>query len=105
MNIVFANLVPRTIAAEKDPSGLGRWVSHLIEGRQTTRTRPVAAYLPCKNTGQKTVYTQQRSYFQALPKKRKDQDKDPIKAWIADFRSEVEGWIEHQIGRASCRER
>ena len=56
----------------------------------------MAAYLPCKNTGQKTVYTQQRSYFQALPKKRKDQDRDPLKAWIADFKTEVEGWIEHQ---------
>ena len=94
-SLIYQRLLPRVIATECDPEGLGRWISHLIEGKREQRARFVTGYFPCKNGGKGTVYTQQRSYFQALPVNNKRWNKNPHDAWLEDFQQEVQTWSDN----------
>ena len=90
--ISFGSLIPRVVATERDPSGLGRWVSQLLEGRKDHRTRLVAGYFPCKNMGQKTVYTQHRSHFNKLPEDHPQWKAEPLKSSIHAFKGSAFHW-------------
>jgi hypothetical protein len=46
-----------------DPTGLARWVSVLMEGRENHKTRFVQAYNPCFSTLLNSVYQQHVRYL------------------------------------------
>ena len=99
--IALERLLPRVISVEQDPTHLGRWISQVIEGKGNHRARLVTGYLPCKNTGKETVYTQHKAHFQKTelptdhPRRSRNHthdDREPIQAWIEDFKAEVTSW-------------
>ena len=94
-SLIFQRLLPRVIATECDPVGLGRWISHLIEGKGKQRARFVTGYFPCNNGGKGTVYTQHRSHFQALAINNPRWNKNPHDAWLEDFQQEVQTWSDN----------
>jgi hypothetical protein len=55
-----------------DPSGLRRWTSMTIEGKNAIRTRIISAYRPCKSTrGLETAYTQHLMHWDSLGRTRR----------------------------------
>ena len=56
----------RVIKSEKDPTGLGRWVSTRYRGRQNIVFRTIVAYRPCKSAGPNSSYMQQQRYFDII---------------------------------------
>ena len=65
-SLMLSKLLPRVIGQTKDPSGLGRWVTQLIEGKGSHKARFVTGYLPCRSAaGKDTVFSQHRAFFQS----------------------------------------
>ena len=117
-SMALSSVLPRVLTNTKDPSGLGRWVSQLVEGKGSHRARFVTGYVPCRSTsGKDTVYAQHRAFFQAQgqlssrsKKKKKRQQEAPQsttpstsstltdaqlkRASKWDNRDPIKGWIE-----------
>ena len=57
---IFDALASYCKAPEHDPSGLVRWTSFLLEGKDGHRARIASAYIPCQTQKGRytTVYTQ-----------------------------------------------
>ena len=87
MLIARNKLLPRIIATEKDPSGLGRWINQLVEGKGDHKARYLSAYVPCKDQGKFTVYSQHHSHFQKLASEESTgaADREPLQAWMEDL--------------------
>jgi exonuclease III len=69
VSITVANsLAHRTKSVEQDPSGLGRWTSILIQGKQGFSTRIVCVYRPCKSFGAQTAYIQHTLHYARIGK-------------------------------------
>ena len=71
-----------------DPTGLGRWTSSLINGRDGWNLRIVAAYNPCKRGGNDTVWSQHQRYFRSL-----GNFTDPIKMMEKDLCVALSSWL------------
>ena len=71
-----------------DPTGLARWVSVLMEGRENHKTRFVQAYNPCFSEWLNSVYQQQARYLR--DEKRKE---NPHKAFEKDFKAALVEWL------------
>jgi hypothetical protein len=71
--ITTDSLAHRSTTSNNDPTGLGRWASILIKGKQGFSTRIVCAYRPCKSTGPDTAYMQ-HALFQSRAKERRPQE-------------------------------
>lgn len=58
----------RVLKTEEDPSGLGRWISTIVLGRQNIKTRIISAYRPCESNDDRpeSVYSQQETYFHSI---------------------------------------
>ena len=83
-------VVSKIIGADKDPEGLGRWVSILLKGKKDYTLRAAAGYVPCKNkTGLSTVYSQQQKHFRV-----QKTDQEPIQAMMEDFEQAVSSWVD-----------
>ena len=91
----YQKLLPRIVNTESDPSGLGRWISQLIEGKGEQRARFVSGYFPCKNTGKGTVYNQHKAHFQAVAAKHKQVPREPHQAWLEDFERDISAWTDN----------
>ena len=87
-SMMLSQLSPRVLDTHRDPTGLGRWVSHLVGGKGNTVTRIVTAYLPCWSKGHHTVYSQHRHYYNT-----KNQDKEPITQFLLDLKEVLSEWI------------
>ena len=71
-----------------DPTGLARWVSVLMEGRENHKTRFVQAYNPCFSTLLNSVYQQHVRHLR--DEKRKEH---PHKAFEKDFKAALVEWL------------
>ena len=71
-----------------DPTGLGRWTSALISGRDGWNIRIVAAYNPCHNDGHDTVWAQHKRYFRS-----QGNFKDPTALMQKDLCVALESWL------------
>ena len=99
--MAFPALVPRIISTEKDPSGLARWISFLVEGKGTHKARIVTGYFPCKPSGSDqglhTVYNQHKAHWQRLNHPHTGAthkpDREPHRAWLEDFKQELSSWV------------
>jgi len=70
VSIVLNNsLAHRSTTAHNDPTGLGRWTSILIKGKQNFATRIICAYRPCKSSGPETAYMQHALYLHSINRK------------------------------------
>ena len=79
----------RCRATGDDPTGLGRWTSILIEGRQGHKLRVVTAYNPCETKkGVNTVYKQHKRYFRTM-----GHDRNPNTAFLQDLQKALEAWL------------
>ena len=97
ITMAFERMLPRCISTTKDPSGLGRWISQLFEGKGNHKARLVSGYFPCKSTaGEHTVYTQHKDHFRSRAADEDDSasDREPHQAWLEDFQEEIEKWLE-----------
>ena len=76
----------------KDDTGLGRWVSMVLEGEDGIVTRIVCCYNPCYNSkaGSRTTYQQQRRYFITVEKDRTC----PRKRFRDDLAKQLTKWRE-----------
>jgi exonuclease III len=83
--IVANELASRIIKTEKDPTGLGRWVSTLLQGKQGFRTRIISAYRPCWSSSEGSVNMQHHLYFA-------DANVDPRKQFIEDLQEAIVNW-------------
>ena len=71
-----------------DPTGLGRWTSIRITGRQDYNVRYVCAYNPNENGNLEGSWMQQERYFKA-----NDQFQNPLEIFQADLCRAVEAWL------------
>ena len=76
----------------KDDTGLGRWVSMVLQGEDGIVTRIVCCYNPCYNSkaGSRTTYQQQRRYFIRVEKDRTC----PRKRFREDLAKQLSKWRE-----------
>ncbi len=75
--------------AGNDKAGLGRWTWAKYRAGHTT-FRVVSVYKPNTNkVGEESVYAQHRQYFDDH-----DDPRDPIVAWLEDFETELQEWIQ-----------
>ena len=82
----------------KDDTGLGRWVSMVLEGEDGIVTRIVCCYNPCYNAkkGSRTTYQQQRRYFIRVEKDRtcpRKRFRDDLAKQLAKWREQGERLI------------
>jgi len=72
-----------------DPSGLGRWTSLLMVGKDDKKTRVVSAYIPCRSNkgGYSTVYAQHKRWLWSHKDRR-----CPRKAARDDLLRAIRGW-------------
>jgi hypothetical protein len=88
VSIILADtLAHRSSSTSNDPTGLGRWTSILVRGKQSFVTRIVCTYRPCKSSGPETAYIQQALYFYQINRKG-----DPRKLFMEDLASAIIGW-------------
>ena len=83
----IVNIYHECSPPEADPTHLGRWVSHVIEGKGQHTIRYVSAYNPCKSKGNNTVYTQHQEHFRNLKT-----DREPNKAFQEDLQEALQSW-------------
>ena len=74
----------------KDPSGLGRWVSVRLKGRQQMYTRFVSAYRPCQNPGISTTWVRHLNYFRTIG----IDSENPRDKFDEDLATEKRSWKE-----------
>jgi exonuclease III len=88
VSIILADtLAHRSSKSNHDPTGLGRWTSILVKGKQHFATRIICAYRPCKSSGPETAYVQQALYFNRIQRKG-----DPRKIFMEDLAAEILKW-------------
>jgi Exonuclease III len=85
--IINNSMAHRSTTIDNDPTGLGRWTSILIQGKNGFSTRLVCAYRPCKSTGPDTAYMQHALYFNHIHRKG-----DPRKLFMDDLALAIEHW-------------
>jgi exonuclease III len=71
----------------EDETGLGRWTSMCVEGKNGFKTRIISAYRPCKSYGLETAYTQHLLYFQSV-----GEDREPRQAFMDDLKTAIQAW-------------
>jgi hypothetical protein len=89
--IIIDSLAHRSTGITNDPTGLGRWTSILIKGKQGFSTRIICAYRPCKSSGPETAYVQHALYFHRIQRKG-----DPRKLFMDDLADVICKW--QQLG-------
>ena len=77
----------RIVGCGTDYRKLGRWAWTKYQGKGQVTTRVITAYRPGSNAGAHTVYSQQRSYFDA----RKD-SRAPREIMLDELSSEIDKW-------------
>jgi hypothetical protein len=91
MAMAIGEMATRLHGQGTDPSGLGRWVWQVFQGKDGITTRIYMAYRPCMSQVRQlqTVYAQQKWYFW---KRRQPGDKDlcPRVAFLADLQEELQ---------------
>jgi exonuclease III len=88
VSIILNNsLAHRSTIPQHDPTGLGRWTSILINGKQNFATRIICAYRPCKSSGPETAYMQHALHFHRINKK-----SDPRKLFMDDLATAILQW-------------
>ena len=85
--ISYNEHLPRILPPDADPSHLGRWVSHIIEGKGNHTIRYVSSYNPGKGKGNTTVYTQHQEHF-----RNQEMDREPSKAFQDDLQEAIRSW-------------
>ena len=79
----------RTTQMESDPSGLGRWTSARVQGKNNTWTRAVSVYRPTYNTDTLgTTYVQHLNYYRAH-----NRQGCPRLLILEDLRAQLADWI------------
>lgn len=84
---VVNSLAHRSSEIEHDPTGLGRWTSMLIKGKQGFLTRLVCAYRPCKSSGPETAYMQHAIYYNKIGR-----TGDPRENFMQDLGDTILKW-------------
>lgn len=85
--IAINSIAHRSANIQHDPTGLGRWTSMLIKGKQGFLTRIVCVYRPCKSTGPDTAYIQHVLYFNKINRKG-----DPRNFFMHDLAEAINNW-------------
>ena len=85
--ILKGEMARRSTDNKVDESGLGRWVSTLINGKKR-KTRIIMVYRPNKGGKQKGVYAQHERFLMS-----KNDNRDPLTAWNEDLEKTI---IQHQ---------
>jgi hypothetical protein len=84
------NCVHRVVSIECDQSGMGRWSSIQLRGKNKTSIRLIAAYRCMKNiNGPLSVWNQQRFILDSI-----NRAEDPIHAFDHDLINSIKTWIE-----------
>ena len=79
----------RTTQMESDPSGLGRWTSARVQGKNNTWTRAISVYRPTYNTDTLgTTYVQHLNYYRAH-----NRQGCPRLLILEDLRAQLADWI------------
>ena len=83
----------RVSSISRDPTGLGRWASMVLEGRQDYKLRVAVAYNPCKpaTSGLLKVYDQHKFYFRGKGPP-SNPDREPNQAFREDLLAAVQTW-------------
>jgi len=87
----------RYAGTSQDPTGLGRWTSVLINGRQGHSFRVVCAYNPCKSTLLNSVYQQHVRWLD-----KENRSDDPHTALEKDLRQALLSWLDDGEEIAVC---
>lgn len=82
---LFDELATRLTQTERDPTGLGRWISTVIQGKQGYKTRIISAYRPCLSNSEASVNIQHHLYFEKSTV-------DPRMKFIEDLSKAIIEW-------------
>jgi hypothetical protein len=77
-------------SSSNDPTGLGRWTSILLGGREDYNVRYVCVYNPVKSENLDGSYLQQQRHFL-----RNDNTKDPLEILQADICQALDSWVQN----------
>jgi hypothetical protein len=86
----------RVIEQIHDPSGLGRWTGHILNGKSQQNIIIVTAYRPIKATGFQTTFQQQ---WRLLRRQSNDlnNDPDPRKQMVQDLQTQIIQWTNSKL--------
>jgi len=82
---LFDEMATRLTQTQRDPTGLGRWISTVIQGKQGYKTRVISAYRPCLSNSESSVNIQHHLYFA-------DPTVDPRARFIDDLSAAIIEW-------------
>lgn len=87
------NTMLRKIDQGEDPTGLGRWIWVLLQGKQGIRVRVISAYRPVKDTSAKitSVFSQHEHYFNKVAEPLGY--REPRLAFFEDLDQQVHKWV------------
>ena len=90
--MLFGPMSYRATTSERDPAGLGRWVSTRCQGKGGICIRFITGYRPNldRDGGPYTVYSQQEKRFKQVDP---DGDRCPRQAFFEDLHQEMLGWL------------
>ena len=82
---IHNHLATRILRSDYDSTGLGRWTSMVIQGKQGSKTRIISAYRPTLGTSVGSVNIQQHLYFG-------NQEISPRKKFMDDLAKAIVEW-------------
>ena len=88
--LVTEDLVHRVSNTGRDPTGLGRWATMSLKGKNHT-IRIISSYRPCHSPGPETVYAQHSRYFHNHPQN----TTDPRQQFLDDLSAQITEWQTH----------